>query len=295
MNQNQATLALSEPAPTMEFIKPPFNFTGCKTTLLPQLLPLFNYQHETFVDLFTGGGSVWCNVAPYFRKVLANDIIADLIGIQRELLERDDIIAATKALCVSKQDKEGYHRRRDDYNANPSPAGLFMLMQSCNNNMLRLNAHFRFNQTFGRRSWNPQTDIKVARYTEHIRKFRDRVTLTSGDFQQAQIPANSMVYIDPPYSATEAGYNAIWKKSLDDRRLFEHVELLDQQGHSVAVSGVSLHNGKECLLLNLLMEAGWTVTKLQHDYNGVSKVGIKQTQEVLLTNYFPGNATPLAI
>lgn len=40
----------------MEYVKSPFNYTGGKYKLLPQLLELFPKQVNTFVDLFAGGG-----------------------------------------------------------------------------------------------------------------------------------------------------------------------------------------------------------------------------------------------
>lgn len=81
-----------------------------------------------------------------------------------------------------------------------------------------------------------------------------------------------------------AGYNAYWRKD-DDRRLFEHLLRLADGGHAIAVSGVLRHNGKECPLLNLLINAGWQTHLLHSDYSVVSKVGPKESQEVLLTNY----------
>ena len=38
------------------------NYTGGKYKLLPQLLPLFPQDINTFVDLFTGGGNVAINI-----------------------------------------------------------------------------------------------------------------------------------------------------------------------------------------------------------------------------------------
>jgi DNA adenine methylase Dam len=265
-------------------VKPPFNYTGCKFKLLPQLIPLFDYERDSFVDLFTGGGSVWCNLAPYYDRVIANDIIGDLVDIQRLLLSGDGIVAETQALCVEKTDKAGYHALRDDYNQRPSAAKLWALMLCCNNNMMRFNAARRFNQTFGRRSWNASTTEKVARYTSHIRSLESRIAHMREDFEAVPIPPGSMVYVDPPYSNTEAGYNSYWKKN-DDVRLFAHLQHLTLEGHAIAVSGVREHNGKRSPLIDMLEQAGWHVSKLEADYNVVSKVGLKQTDEVVLTNY----------
>lgn len=43
---------------SIEFLKNPFNYTGAKYKLLPQLLPLFPDRIDNFVDLFGGGGSI---------------------------------------------------------------------------------------------------------------------------------------------------------------------------------------------------------------------------------------------
>ncbi len=86
------------------------------------------------------------------------------------------------------------------------------------------------------------------------------------------------------YSNTEAGYNAYWLRD-DDARLFRYLLKLSDQGHALAVSGVEQHNGKRCPLIDLLQQAGWQTNRLKADYNVVSKVGLKQTDEVVLTNY----------
>ncbi len=275
-------------------VQPPFNYTGSKYRLLPQLIPLFDYSRPALVDLFAGGGSVWCNLVPHFDRVIANDIIRDLIGAQQALMDGDTIVHETKALCVAKDDKPAYHRLRDDYNRAPSAARYFALTLCCNNNMARFNASFRFNQTFGRRTWNSATTEKVLRYTAHIRLYRARVHFVPSDFAQVAIPDNSMVYVDPPYSNTEAGYNAYWRKD-DDWRLFRHLLRLAERGHAIAVSGVVRHNGKESPLLNLLIDSGFQTHLVHSDYSVVSKVGPKQSQEVLLTNYEPARVPPAEV
>jgi site-specific DNA-adenine methylase len=43
-------------------IETPMNYTGSKFKLLEQLLPEFDYTKPYFIDLFTGGGSVYTNM-----------------------------------------------------------------------------------------------------------------------------------------------------------------------------------------------------------------------------------------
>ena len=48
------------------YINPPFNYSGSKLKLLEQILPLFDYNKDYFIDLFCGGVSVYTNV--FHRK-----------------------------------------------------------------------------------------------------------------------------------------------------------------------------------------------------------------------------------
>lgn len=103
-------------------IETPFNYTGSKFKLLEQILPEFDYSKPYFVDLFTGGGSVYTNVLDKYEKVIANDVIEDLVGIHNSLMESDDIISETKSLCPGKDNKYVFNSLRSDYNESKTPS-----------------------------------------------------------------------------------------------------------------------------------------------------------------------------
>lgn len=132
-------------------VQTPFNYTGSKYKMLQQLLPEFDYTKDTFVDLFCGGGSVWSNILDKYKKVIANDIIEDLVNIQKSLLESDSLIDKTKNLNPGKDNKEDFLKLRDSYNNDKSPEKLWALMLSSTNNMMRFNKKFKYNQTYGNR------------------------------------------------------------------------------------------------------------------------------------------------
>ena len=266
-------------------IETPFNYTGSKFKLLKQLLPEFDYSKPYFIDLFTGGGSVYTNIADKYQKILANDIIKDLIGIHQQLLNSDDIIDYTKSICPDKTDQQSFLNLRTDYNLNPSPEKLWALMLSCTSNMMRFNQKFEFNQTFGKRTWNQSTESKVKSFTQYIRQYRDKIRFTSKAFDQVNISSDkAMVYCDPPYSNTEAGYNAYWKKD-DDIKLYNYLLDIDRKGSSFMISGSLKHAGESCKLLEDLIKDGFSCKVLDYDYNKVSRVGNKETQEVIIKNY----------
>lgn len=265
-------------------IETPFNYTGSKFKLLKQLLPELDYKKSTFVDVFCGGGSVYTNVLDRYNYISINDIISDLIGIHKGIMYSDEMIEKTKLICPGKLNPEGYAKLREDYNLNPTSDKLWALMLSCTNNMMRFNQKFKFNQTYGNRGWNSNTDVKVENFKKHIRQFNERITYQSKHFEQLDFDSDTMLYIDPPYSNTEAGYNAFWKKD-DDVRLYNWIKNKDSKGCSFAVSGTLSHDGKPCLLLDKLVTDGYKVIEFKFDYNKVSRVGKKETQEVLIKNY----------
>ena len=63
-----------------ELIKSPLNYTGGKYKLLPQILPYFPNDINTFIDLFAGGCNVGINVKQTnnFLKILDKIIMMEI-------------------------------------------------------------------------------------------------------------------------------------------------------------------------------------------------------------------------
>jgi DNA adenine methylase Dam len=281
-----------------EYIEGVMNYTGSKFKLLNQILPELNYEKTYFLDLFCGGGSVYINILDKFEKIFVNDIIKDLIGIHKSLLESNNIINETKSLCPGKKNQEGFVKLRDDYNLNPTPAKLWALMLSSTNNMIRFNQKFKYNQTYGDRSWNLNTDKKVELYTNHTRQYSHKIKFNSSSFDEIKISSDKiMFYVDPPYGRiknedgsiskkqiSEAGYNAFWKED-DDKKLYEYLKLIDEKGASFMVSGLLHHDNKTTWMLDKLINDGYRYKELEMNYNKVSRKGDKTTTEVIIMNY----------
>jgi DNA adenine methylase Dam len=266
----------------MTYVLTPFNYTGSKFKLLDQLLPEFDYTKQHLIDVFTGGGSVYTNVIDKYKKVLVNDIITDLIGIHKEILFNEGFIDTVKSLVVDKSDKDGYNTLRSNYNDTPTPEKLYALMLCCTNNMMRFNNSFKFNQTFGERSFNKKTEEKINNWKAHLGDYRNKIVYTSTTFDKIEINNKGFYYLDPPYTNTEAGYNAYWKKD-DDAKLIKYCKDIHQAGATFVISSVL--NDKENLLIKNLTDAGFTQKILEFDYNKVSRNGKKEIQEVIVKNF----------
>ena len=279
----------------IDYVNTPFNYTGSKFKQLSLIVPKFDKTKSNFIDLFCGGGSVYTNILESYDKVYVNDIIGDLINAHKMLHDGDDIITDLKFLCVEKDDPDGYSQLRDNYNLEPTPAKLWALMLNCTSNMMRFNKKFKFNQTFGKRGYNTSIDSKITSYVEHIRKYNN-IEYLNLPFNSVEVVNDSFVYIDPPYGyvdndgkignkqISEAGYNCYWNKS-DDINLLEYILKIDGSGDTFMVSSLHSHNENKSWLVERLLEYGFNYEYVQYDYNKVSRVGKKTSQEIIITNY----------
>lgn len=280
------------------FIEPPFNYSGSKYKILDQIIPLMDFNKKTFVDLFSGGGSVYTNVVTEFDKVIVNDIIKDLVLVQKHLLLTDTTVDIVKGFCVEKDDKDGYNNLREDYNSNPTPEKLFALMLCCTNNMMRFNKSFKFNQTFGKRTYNIRTNSKINKYVKQVRPHIGKIIFNHKHFTEVPIILNTMYYIDPPYGyvmnddgdiknnqISEAGYNCYYEQK-DDQLLYDYVHRINKVGSSFLMSGLLEHNGQKSWLLNKLIGDGFNWKEIDLNYSKVSRIKEdKKSKEIVVYNY----------
>ena len=216
----------------MQLIESPINYMGSKYKLLDRLIPLFP-KVDTFVDLFTGGGSVYMNVNHLYKNVIANEYIKDVYDIHTKLKDKEFIQKAINYSIVTKTSQDAFLKLRDDFNTYREPEMLLALIWSCNSNMMRFNNKFEFNQTWGQRCFNKNTQKRLDVFYE---KDLTNVSFRNLSFEAVAIPPNSFIYLDPPYSNTEAGYNAIWSQDNEDR-LINMIDFYIKIGQPFGISG----------------------------------------------------------
>lgn len=282
----------------LDFIEPPLNFTGSKFKLLGEILPNFDYSKRVFVDLFSGGGSVFSNVLNKYDEVIVNDILVDLINIHISLSKGSKIASDVMDIVPEKGDKEGFLKLRESYNRRPTETKLWALMLSSTNNMMRFNQKFKYNQTYGNRGWNDRTSKKTENYINRLKKYKHKLNFSGKPFQDVEIiKENSMVYIDPPYGRiknenggiskkqiSEAGYNAFWKKG-DDEKLYNYIHNIHNCGSSFCVSGILTKQNNTSWMLDKLIKDGFNYKFIDYDYEKVSRKKGQDVQEVIIKNY----------
>lgn len=300
-----------------EIVKSPLNYTGGKTKLLPQLMPLFPTQIDSFVDLFCGGANVGINAKA--KKVIYNDDNEKLINLYKvfakykpevlvEKIERTiekyglsqaDTVGYKEYGCNSSDglgeyNKERFLKLRSDFNAITKKDDdyylmLYVLIIFSFNNQIRFNKQDEFNLPVGKRDFNKNIRKNFMRFVNKLHG--QKKEFHCSDFRSVDISglgAGDFVYCDPPYLITTASYNEQdgWNEQ-DERDLLSLLDKLDEQGVRFALSNVTTHKGRRNEIL-LQWAVRYNMHKLDFNYKNSNYHGKnkdEETQEVLITNY----------
>ena len=304
----------------MEFVKEnlvksPLNYTGGKFKLLPQILPLFPDNINTFVDLFAGGCNVGVNVKA--DNIICNDIEFHVINLMKKfektsvesiLNEIEDNINKFNLSKTSKYGYEYYNTNSSDGVANYNKGNYIKLREFYNenmdndllfftvvifafNNQIRFNKNTKkFNVAVNKRDFNDSMKKNIIKFINRLHNVD--IKFTSKDFSlfdTESLTTQDLVYCDPPYLITCANYNEQggWDE-IKERELLEFLEVLNKKSIRFALSNVLESKGKST---DILTE--WSKKYNIHDLNNTygncnyqtkdkSKIG---ATEVLITNY----------
>lgn len=277
----------------MNYIKSPLNYTGGKYKLLPQIIPKFPKNINTFVDVFGGGFNIGINIDA--NKVIYNDIISPIADLMKAFRDnsKEDILEyidlTIDMFKLSKTNKEEYYNFRDYYNnESNNPLDLFVL--SC----FSFNHDIRFNNNGG---FNEAAGTNRSHYTKNIKKnmirFKNKIdnmnlTIINKSFDELNYNEDSFYYFDPPYILTDADYGKYWNKTKENDLL----NILSENNFKFALSNVIEYDGKTNeLLKKAVNDNNWNVIPIESDYSNSSyqkKKRIKNN-EVLITNYKIGD------
>ena len=287
-----------------KLISSPMNYIGGKYKLLPQILPLFPKNIETFVDLFCGGCNVGINVTA--KKIIFNDNLTYLIELYRKFdsLNIEEILNhidnRINQFNLSLTNKDGYLELRKLYNSEKNPLDLFVLVAYSFNHQIRFNNSHEFNNPFGkaRSCFNEHMKNNLLDFLNTLNK--NSVDFTSFNFDEfnfSGLSSNDFVYCDPPYLITTGTYNdgkrgfTGWSET-EERKLLKILDSLNEKKVSFALSNVLDHKGKENLILkNWIKDNNYFISYISKNYANSNYHTIDRnknsTVEVLITNYTP--------
>ena len=303
-----------------EFVKTPFNYTGGKYKLLPQLYKYFpnDLSQHTFVDLFTGGGNVGINVSG--KKIICNDKNKHIIRLFKLLQKysysyiKDNMVDIINKYNLSQTSKFGYAyyncdsatglgqynkcnylQLRADYNelheSEKKDMYLMVLIVYSFNNQIRFNKKGKFNSPVGKRDFNKSNQLNLYKTISRIQQLN--IEFMSKDFRDVNIMQynNPYVYCDPPYYLGTATYNENggWTKE-DEQDLLAYLDKLNQNQIKFALSNVIEHKGNiNQTLIDWALNNRYNIIYLDNNYSNSSYHKNKQktknkTVEVLITN-----------
>lgn len=283
-----------------KYIKSPLNYVGGKYKLLPQIFPLFPNQHiDTFVDLFSGGANVGININA--DKVIFNDINTRINGLFRYLQGKkpSQVVKNIKRIInhyhLSKTNKAGFLKLRNNYNQTPTPLKLYVLVSYSFNYQFRFNNHMRYNNPFGKNRSHFTINMK-----KHLVQFIKRLNNMNAKFiddyftklDLSKLTAHSFVYADPPYLITDGSYNdgnrgfVNWTIK-QELQLYHLLDRLDKRHIKFALSNVLIHKGvKNKNLIKWAKSHHYIIHKLNYSYRNASyNTKHLPSQEILITNY----------
>lgn len=220
-------------------IQSPLNYTGGKFKLLPQILPLFSKNINTFVDLFCGGCNVGINID--CESVIYNDLDENLLYLYNTFKNLDkqsvfewiyeiintyglslvsdkgyDYYKCDSSKGLGSYNKESFLRLRADFNEKKKKGNydyyyyvmLYVIIVYAFNNQIRFNSNGEFNLPVGKRDFNKKMQQKLSDFIDKIKEQNCKFNCL--DFREFDIDTlgnNDFVYVDPPYLITRATYN----------------------------------------------------------------------------------------
>lgn len=284
---------------SLGYVKSPLNYIGGKYKLLPQIIPFFPKHSDIFVDLFSGGGNVGINVSAdkiYFNDM--NNKINDLFRFFQGADPYDLISQIHKRINdyqLSKTNEQGFLKFREQYNNNPTPLDLYVLVSYSFNYQFRFNNNMKYNNPFGRNrsQFSARMENNLIRFVNRLNGLDAIFTdYYFTQFDMSQLTENSFVYADPPYLITTGSYNdgnrgfINWTEK-QEYELYELLDSLDKRKIKFALSNVIVHKGKKNnILMNWIDKNGYVQHTLDYNYSNSSYNTKKDTSiEVLVTNY----------
>lgn len=290
---------------TQKYIKSPLNYIGGKYKLIPQILPKFPKNINTFFDLFCGGCNIGLNVEA--QNYVFNDNLTYLIRLYCCLQHMADdaiIIDYVQDIIdefgLSKTNIEGYNKLRVRYNQDKNSLYLFTLICYSFNNQIRFNNKHEFNTSFGkdRSHFNENIKQNLKNFVQRIDRIDPK--FTCADFKdllsQTEFKKDDFVYADPPYLISTGSYNdgkrgfKGWTEK-EELELLSELDKLDSKETKFALSNIIEHKGNANEILKdwLTVNQHYYIHSVGVDYTNANyqvKNRIKnKTIEVLITNY----------
>lgn len=286
-----------------------FNYIGSKDRLFSVIDKNLDKTKKYLIDVFCGSGVIGVNELNNYEKVVMNDMCWQVIDTLKFFRDNDyekvihDIDRVILDYKLSKTNKEGYLKLREDYNADPylrlvfEPAMFYCLLTHSFNYSIHINSQGKFSVPFGanKSSFNSSLRAKLEGFQWELRENKDKISLKSESFDKLledarKIAKDTMFYLDPPYLSSDDSYSRIhylgkWNED-KERKLYECLDKIDEGGGSFLLSNVLENNGKWNRILEEWSKK-YNVVEVSASYESCNyqRKNEGKTKEVLVRNY----------
>lgn len=286
----------------------PISYPGNKIKILNELLPQLVTEVEIIIDVFGGSGVVGVNSC--YKNIIINDISKEAIellkyfyenssssiidevekninryGLTYSRIKPKNYYYVEKFEGLSKHNRKGFMKLRDDYNIKKTPSKLFVLLIYGFNHYFRFNSRGEFNVPVGKVDFSESIYKKTEKFIDGIKK--KNISFFTKDFRDKSLYKydNAIYYFDPPYIITSAPYNANWTIE-DELDLLNILDSLNKQGKKFVLSNVFLSNGKVHDLLKKWSKK-YNVLPVGRQYRNANyrKKNLTNTEEVIIKNF----------
>ena len=296
----------------MGYIRSPIPYMGNKFKLLPYLIPIFPKKINTFYDLFGGSGVVSANAIA--KKIVYNELNINIYNLYKLFIETEpyniiqkidnivnkynlprygiDVRRNLQPELVDEAEKS-YLKLRTDYNESEQRdiVMLYTLIMYSFSNLIRFNSDSDFNMPVGNKYWSQFWSNTIKRFHTNIQN-KEIKLLNKDSFEvlaNTEFNKDDFVYLDPPYSNSEAVYNEQrafggWTIE-DDYKLFNYLDKLTQKGVKWGLSNVYTIKGKvNQHLIDWVEKNNYNCMYIDFKYYALGR-GDAQNQEVYICNY----------
>ena len=287
-------------------IKNCFNYVGSKDRIYPFIHKNLDHSKERLVDAFCGSGVVGVNEVNNYKTIVLNDACWQLtktldyfrkVSSGSVLKEIDDCIEKYQ---LSKTNKEGYNNLRDYYNThsnycdNFDPILFYCLATHSFNYNIHINSSGGFSVPFGanRSYFNKSLRQKFINFQRALHINRGKISVYNEDysyFTKSQV-VDTVFYCDPPYLSSDSSYGRIYYlgkwDALKEKRLYEQLDKINNNGGSFLLSNVIENNGKVNEVLKEWSKK-YHVIEVPSDFTNCNyqRKNSGETIEVLIRNY----------
>ena len=260
-------------------------------------------NEKTLYDVFGGSGSLTCQLAPYFNRLVYNEkniFIASFIQWACYYYNDFDdwFNSSVKPWCITSKEKyfeirERFNNQLDDFNQRC--AQFFWLNHSCTSSLIRWNGKkvpdnpWYFNQAFN------GTIVNVDNIKATLKNGLDCVInkefeIHSSDYEDLTIE-KGLLMVDPPYDNTYSGY---LPESWDSERFVKWLTEKSKTNPVCLFGSTKVDDFSDTKNLKPFYDLGWKILVLSEKaFKGVSPHGVnhdgaqdRSTQrDVMLYNF----------